>query len=193
MSLTKAFYEAVSSGNILSIRIMMKDSLLVDPTFSDFNEMNNATRELSGLYDEHDGRELKFDKNAWNDTYLDELMVQIVGNFSHERVQHLKDVVKLLYPVENQLHIVNISGKDTLELKTRHIQTNTHSTNYQKQKYHDQQNGSYRGAKIAGGAILGATGGAILGATGGAIAGVTIGAITGAVTGAAIIIVATKG
>ena len=36
MSLTNTFKEAVKSGNIQRIRIMMKNSLLVDPTFREF-------------------------------------------------------------------------------------------------------------------------------------------------------------
>ena len=35
MALTKAFTDAVASGDIRGIRIMMKDSLLVDLTFHD--------------------------------------------------------------------------------------------------------------------------------------------------------------
>lgn len=98
MALTNAFYEAVSSGNVQRVRIMMKNSMLVDPTFSEFNAMSNATCDLSGLYDIHDGRELNNNKSMWDDSYMDKLMVQVVGNFSHERVEHLQAVVKHLRP-----------------------------------------------------------------------------------------------
>ena len=43
MALTKSFYEAVSEGNVRRIRIMMKNSLLVDPTFREFSEMEKET------------------------------------------------------------------------------------------------------------------------------------------------------
>ena len=33
MELTNAFYEAVTLGNVRSVRIMMKDSLLIDPVY----------------------------------------------------------------------------------------------------------------------------------------------------------------
>ncbi len=36
MALTNAFYEAVNSGNVTRVRIMMKNSLLTDPTGAEF-------------------------------------------------------------------------------------------------------------------------------------------------------------
>jgi len=33
------FNSAVKTGNLLRVRIMLKDSLIVDPTFAQFNEM----------------------------------------------------------------------------------------------------------------------------------------------------------
>ena len=98
MALTRTFKEAVSTGNVRLLRIMMKDSMLNDPTFVEFNVMKNATQNLSDLYDTHDGRMLNYDKNTWDDSYMNELMVKIVGNFSHERVEHLQAVVKHLRP-----------------------------------------------------------------------------------------------
>ena len=80
VAITNAFINAVEAGNVRSIRIMMKDSLLVDPTFAEFNQMEQYARNINGLYDEHDGRELKEDKTSWNDDYMNKLMVQVVGN-----------------------------------------------------------------------------------------------------------------
>ena len=39
MALTREFVEAVSQRNMLRVKIMLKDSLLVDTTFNQFNEM----------------------------------------------------------------------------------------------------------------------------------------------------------
>jgi len=35
MALTNSFYEAVKAGNVRRLRIMMEDSLLVDPSFQE--------------------------------------------------------------------------------------------------------------------------------------------------------------
>ena len=77
----------------------MKDSLLVDPTFELFHMMEKATASMVGLYDEHDGKELVEDRNQWNDNYMDRVMVDVIFNFSHERLNHLKEVVRYLRPV----------------------------------------------------------------------------------------------
>lgn len=99
MALTNAFYEAVKSGNVRRVRIMMQDSLLVDPTFTEFNAMEKAAASMAGLYDEHDGKEFVEDRTLWNDDYMDKVMVKVLSNFSHERIEHLKEVVRYLRPV----------------------------------------------------------------------------------------------
>ena len=98
MAITNAFRQAVSSGNIKGIRIMMKDSLLVDPTFSEFEQMERLAVSVRGLYDAHDGRGFETDRANWDDDYMDRLMVQAVGNFSRERIAHLQEVVRFLHP-----------------------------------------------------------------------------------------------
>lgn len=98
MAVTNEFREAVAAQNIRRVRIMMKDGLLIDPTGGSFDEMAEAAEGLAGLYDEHDGRELVEDESAWDDDYMDRLMVQAVGNFSHERLEHLKKVLRRLRP-----------------------------------------------------------------------------------------------
>lgn len=184
MALTNAFQEAVVGKNIQKIRIMLKDSLLVDPTFERFSEMEEYASSVVNLYDKHDGRKLAEDQNAWNDIYMDKLMVQVVGNFSHERVEHLKDVVRYLRPVPE------IKGNETVH-ETERFSTMTETrggqTEYQKQKYRDQMSGDYRGAKIAGGAVLGGLAGAGIGAifsaSGVAMVGVVaVGAVAGGAT-----------
>jgi len=92
-NITSAFTDAVKDNNVRLIRIMMKDSLLLDPSFKQFDEMNRLAKDVPGLYDEHDGRELDEDPSHWNDDYMNELMVQVISNFSHERVELLKKVV----------------------------------------------------------------------------------------------------
>ena len=44
MKLTNAFYEAVTLGDVGSVRIMMKDSLLIDPVY-DFLKYDEGIEE----------------------------------------------------------------------------------------------------------------------------------------------------
>ena len=184
MALTNAFYEAVKDDNVRRVRIMMKDSLLVDPTFTDFNNMVKAASSMTGLYDAHDGRAFISDEQEWNDEYMDKLMVQVVGNFSHERIDHLKDVVRYLRPV----HKAGSTSSHHTEYNSEH---RTSGNSYQEQKYRDLQNGDYRGAKIAAGAVAGAVVGGVVAS----VAGVTVvgGVAVGALVGGAAVTVTVNG
>lgn len=161
MALTNSFYEAVESNSVRRVRIMMKDSLLVDPTFLQFKEMEKAASSMDNLYDEHDGRDFKLMEDSWNDDYMNELMVQVVGNFSHERVEHLKDVVRYLRPVSNDSDHLPGNGR-TIEKQRENTYRRENTSSYQEQKRRDQLEGNYRGAKIATGAVAGGIVGSII-------------------------------
>ncbi|MDR2132559.1 MAG: DUF3482 domain-containing protein [Clostridiales Family XIII bacterium] len=189
MAITNSFREAVSNGNVKGIRIMMTDSLLVDPSFEEFNEMSRFASAVGDLYDVHDGRELIGDKSAWDDNYMDKLMVQVVNNFSRQRIDHLKKVIRQLRPVAARRQS-QISTSHSNESQ-RQQQSQPPQSSYQEKKRQDQHSGSYRGTKIAGGAIVGA----VVGGTVAAVANVTVigGAVIGAVAGGAIVAVVTNG
>jgi hypothetical protein len=59
-------------------------------------------KDVKGLYQEHkDGGHfdpLDLDVSKWDDDYMNGLMVDVVDNFSHERLNHLKKVVRKLRP-----------------------------------------------------------------------------------------------
>ncbi|GLC80949.1 hypothetical protein [Lacrimispora brassicae] len=185
MALTNAFYDAVSTGNVRLVHTMMKDSLLVDPSFTGFSEMERAARSLEGLYDAHDGREFITDQSLWNDDYMNKLMVQVVTNFSHERIDHLKDVVHRLRPVATTIKTAQFSERT----KTTHREPT--GSSYQEQKLRDQENGDYLGTKITAGAVAGAVVGGVLAS----MAGITVvgGAAAGAVVGGVAVTIAVNG
>lgn len=182
MALTNAFFESVASGNIRRVRIMMKDSLLVDPSFQEFDAMAQAARSMSGLYDAHDNREFLTDESQWTDEYMNKLMVQVVSNFSHERLDHLKAVVRKLRPV---------AASHTSDAAYRSPQSRSgeagkgSASSYAEQKKKDQANGNYLGTKVVTCAAAGAAVGAVV--AGMASASIAAGACIGAVAGAAAI------
>lgn len=188
MALTSSFYEAVKSENVTRVRIMMKDSLLIDPSFAQFDQMNQAASGMQGLYEEHDGRELNTDKSTWDDSYMNKLMVQVVSNFSHERVEHLKKVVRYLRSnpaVKTPQQTFSVPMDKNI--RTGQAASNNHNTQksqtaYQQQKGFDQQSGSYRGTTLATGAVIGAAAGAAVAVVADVtiVAGVAVGAAIGA-------------
>ncbi len=185
MALTNAFFEAVSIGNVRRVRIMMKDSLLVDPSFREFNEMEKASASMHGLYDNHDGRAFEENEDNWDNNYLSKQMVQLIGNFSKERIAHVKEIVRHLYPVTNALY--NSAGST----ETNHSSKERGNMSYQEKKRQDQLDGSYLGPKVATGAIVGGVVGGVIAS----VAGVTVvgGAIAGAAVGGVAVAVVSNG
>lgn len=211
MAVTNAFRNAVASGNVRSIRIMMKDSMLVDPTFTEFNEMERLARTVNGLYDTHDGRTLENDPSAWNDDYMNKLMVQVVGNFSQERINRLKEIVRHLRPVishqqarASSSNIGNSSGvngrgnstyREPSSRLSQPSRTNYQYSKYQRPNYHqqkwlDSRNIRIRTTRVATGAV----GGGLVVGTATAIAGGSFvaGAAVGAVVVGAAVFIATN-
>jgi len=194
MTITDSFKKAVSAGDVKGIRIMMKDSLLVDPTLAEFDEMSRLASGVTGLYDQHDGRKLQSDISAWDDNYMDKMMVQVVSNFSKRRLDHLKAVVKHLRPVASRPYSQSTtSPKDASTPRqagsiTKPAAQRPRQRSYQEQKRYDQRKGNYRGVKITAGAVAGGVvGGTIVSVAGGSFfVGFSVGAV---VVGAAVAVV----
>lgn len=94
-NVSEKFIDAVNNKNIRSIRIMMKNMLMFPP-FKEFDEMDKMASSIPDLYDKHNGEELIEDKSKWNAEYISRLMTKLISNFSHERINHMKEVVKYL-------------------------------------------------------------------------------------------------
>lgn len=94
--ITQEFEAAVNEKKLLRTRIMLKDSLIIDPTFEQFNEMRAyAERKLKdSLYEAFDGGELEADELKWNEDIMNEELVCLVTNFSKTRISHLQEVVR---------------------------------------------------------------------------------------------------
>ncbi|MGP1599087.1 hypothetical protein [Peptoanaerobacter stomatis] len=98
MAISNEFMEAVKSNKTILIRIMLKDSLIIDPTSQLFDEMEQYAKDSMGaVYVEHDGETLSYDVNMWDKDYLNQQMVSVVNNFSKERTDLLKNMVRHIY------------------------------------------------------------------------------------------------
>lgn len=88
------FKKAVTEGKLLLTRIMLKDSLLLDPTFDQFDEMLlYAKSHFPNLFVSFDGETLETNETLWNCVVMDQELTTLVTNFSEVRVNHLKRVV----------------------------------------------------------------------------------------------------
>ena len=100
MSVTNEFRKAVLEKNVDLLHIMMSNSLLLDPTFEEFEEMEELAKDVPELYVKHDGKMLENDSSKWDNDYLHWIDTELVYNFSHERVDHIKKVIQYVRPVK---------------------------------------------------------------------------------------------
>lgn len=175
MTVTKAFNDAVNSGNVLRVRIMMKDSFLVDPSFTEFKEMETVAARMKGLYECYDGIAFEENKDKWDESYMDKQMVKLISNFSHERISHVKNVVRYLRPIK-------VTAPQRTERRTS--STNSMPMSYEEQKSQDKINGNYLGSKEVTYTAIGTVAGAVVGGVVASAASVTI--VGGTLVGAAI-------
>ena len=99
--LSSEYKASVSNRNLLRTRIMLKDSLVVDPTFVQFDEMYGyAEKNFTDLLDIYDDGFLEKDESKWNKDVMNEELSQLVANFSQQRIEHLKKVVASVLKLE---------------------------------------------------------------------------------------------
>ena len=185
MAITNTFKECVKKGEVQKLHIMMCNSLLIDYSFSEFNEMEKLARNVPGLYDKQNDTVFIEDKTKWNDDYMHRVDAELEFNFSHERIAHLKQVIQYLHPENEEDKSNNIFSGNTVSRKEKNDER---PLSYQEQKRQDQQEG--RIIKIVSGAAVGGVaGGVISGVTGGSV---IAGAVVGAVVVGGVVVLATK-
>ena len=98
MALSSDFINAVDSHDSMLTHIMLKDSMLVDLTLRQFEEeLAYAEEKMPDLYDEHDGEAFPNDITMWNKQLMNDQMVKVVTNFSKERIEFLRKLVRNIY------------------------------------------------------------------------------------------------
>lgn len=97
--INKKFEEAVKQKNKSLIRLMIKNSLLMDPSLKEFDELIIVAEKgfKDSLYDKHDGEEFKSLNSDWNKEYLNNQLVRLIKNFSKERIDLLKKMCQYIY------------------------------------------------------------------------------------------------
>lgn len=98
MKISQEFISSVAEKDLIMVRIMLKDSMVLDPTFVEFDELiSYAESNMEDLYDKHDGEAFPEDITLWTKEFLDNQMVKLLDNFSKERVAFLKKMCANLY------------------------------------------------------------------------------------------------
>lgn len=124
MAVNADFKKAVDDKKMRLVRIMLKDSMVLDPTFREFNALiDYAEKNLPALYEEHDGEIFQSDISAWNKDVLNGQMVHVVDNFSKERLAFLRQICKHIYVQRIQAIEREITEEQRQRLRKRKIAT----------------------------------------------------------------------
>ena len=101
MALTSDFINAVKSRDVLLIRIMLKDSLLVDKSFKLFREMSFYS-ECEGVHfwmEESDELEI-LPETEWNINLMNLELTMLVNDFTRKRLNYCQKIIRKVYSIE---------------------------------------------------------------------------------------------
>lgn len=88
------FQSSIAEKNLLLARIMLKDSMVIDPTFKQFDEMlSYAKARLPEIMVPFDYEPLENDIQKWDMDQMNAELVLLVQNFSDNRILHLKKLI----------------------------------------------------------------------------------------------------
>lgn len=84
------------SGDIKSLKYIFVDSLDVDPTFARYEEEYNYCKSIPGLLEPHvELTPFRENKADWNEEYWTSLKMDLIKNFSDQRMSHMRRVAKV--------------------------------------------------------------------------------------------------
>lgn len=183
MAVSSTFKSAVAARDLLKIRLLMTNELLIDPTFQSFDEMQREVNGMAGLlYVPFDRGALDTDENHWDDHYLGLQQAKLVSNFCPERIAHVQAIIRKLHPAKTMSAMSGSTRgrKPPNDWDTRGGSRSQRPVDYRKQKQADEASG--RIIKVVGGGV----GGAVIGGLATGVGIVNSSIVTGMGIGAAI-------
>ena len=100
MALTPEFISAVSARNLLRVRIMLKDSLLVDKRFYQFKEMRTYAEGRGVNFWMEKTEELEIaPKTEWNTELMNLELTRLVNDFTKERLVYCQSIIEKVYGI----------------------------------------------------------------------------------------------
>lgn len=125
MNVSVDFEEAVRLGDIIKIRIMLKNSLLMDHTFYTFDQMKSyATSKNVQFMVEPQQKLHKKAEPEWTNDLLNEELVILIREFTEERVEYIKLLIKHIYSSKQHKDISSISERSRKPLKQDALHNN---------------------------------------------------------------------
>ena len=119
------FKEELRKNNILKIRLMMKNSLLYDPSFKTFNEMEKLAEEYKvNIWQDSSCEDFIKQKQSWTMDDVNYELTAIISDFTKERIAYLKKLI-------TEVYYRDINKKTSYYNKK--YKNNVNKTNYKKE------------------------------------------------------------
>lgn len=98
------FMEAISNGDLITIRLYLANELLLDSRGESFNQMRSyAEINIMDLYEIHDGTDFSEISSIWSEELLFNLRNDLDSNFSKERLDFFEKIAKIVLKEKAQL------------------------------------------------------------------------------------------
>lgn len=98
MALDSEFIKAINECDIDTLRAMIINSFMIDPSLEQTKEMLSAAKTYKiNIYQEHDGTNISDNKMDWTKEYFTEQAADLLSNFSQERIAMLKKYTPYVY------------------------------------------------------------------------------------------------
>lgn len=104
MVVSNEFKEVVQEKDILKVRIMLKDSLLIDRSFTTFEELVNYAQKLGlDVWVDSSDDSIEKVKRPWTVDLMNDELTLLISDFTKERVDYIKQIIKEIYPEEKKV------------------------------------------------------------------------------------------
>lgn len=91
----KKFINAVSERDLVDVRLLLSNELMLDPRGASFHEMlSYAESRLEGLFVPDNGRRSEKDSAQWDKDFLYQIKNELDDNFSREKLNYYEQVAK---------------------------------------------------------------------------------------------------
>lgn len=108
------FLEAISDGDILTIRLYLANEMMLDPRGKSFDKMRTyAEINVDSLYQTHDGTDFSEYSSLWDEELLFNLRNELDSNFSKERLDFFAKVAQVV--LKEKAECINAEKKAILK------------------------------------------------------------------------------
>ena len=124
MAVTKEFLQAVNDRNILRMRLIMKNCLLIDTSFKSFLEMEEVAKAHGiNVWQNTSEFELIKREEPWSLDDMNYELTAIVNDFTKEHMNYLMDIIREVYAKnskENKERDINSETTGKRDIKLLH-------------------------------------------------------------------------